>query len=72
MKITTAQHFHTSGDISKALGRPFSRVRWILGTRDIQPVGRAGIIRLYDDAAVERVRAELETADKRLRRMPSE
>ncbi len=64
MKITTAQHFHTSGDIARTLGQPFSRVRWILDTRDIQPIGRVGIVRLYNDAAIERVRAELESADQ--------
>ena len=59
-------------DIARVLGRPVSQVRHVLNTRfEIEPVGRAGIVRLYDDGAVDRVRSELEAIDRRFGRTPA-
>lgn len=50
----------TSGDIAQAVGRSVFQVRYILDSRrDICPVGRAGLVRLYSGEVVERVRVEL-------------
>lgn len=73
MQFVTAQHLYTSGDIAKILDRSVSQVRHVLNSRfDIEPVGRAGIVRLYDDSAVDRVRSELEAINqKRGTKMPA-
>ena len=48
---------HTVGDVARLLGTPIHRVEYILKTRpQIRPIGRVGIARVYDDAAVELVR----------------
>lgn len=52
--------FLTSGDIAQAVGRSVFQVRYVLDSRrDIRPVGRAGLVRLYSPDIIERVRAEL-------------
>ena len=56
----------TSGDIARTLDRGADCVRHILNSRrDIQPVARAGIVRLYGDDVVERVAAELALIEAR-------
>jgi len=54
----------TPGVIADELGVPLSRVLYVLRQRRIKPIGRAGIIRLYDREAVETVRAELLAIDQ--------
>jgi hypothetical protein len=51
----------TPGVIADELDMPLARVLYVLRTRShaIKPIGRAGVLRLYDKAAVEMVRAEL-------------
>ncbi len=59
----------TSGVIAVQLGEPLHRVQHVLATRDhIRPSARAGTLRLYDKQAVEMVREELLTINKRLGR----
>lgn len=58
----------SSGDIAKAVGRDAATVRHILDSRGIQPIGRAGIVRLFDRSVVERVRDELARVKPRRRR----
>ena len=57
----------TPGVIADELGVPVSRVIYILQKRshDIRPIGRAGVLRLYDRAAVEMVRNELSQMNQR-------
>ena len=55
----------TAGIIADELGAPLSRVLYILRHRNIKPIGRAGVLRLYDHAAVETVRAVLREMDRR-------
>lgn len=55
----------TSGDIARVLDANVSRVRQVLNTRPIEPVQRAGIVRLYDDKAVQAVREEIASMDAR-------
>ncbi len=51
----------TPGVIAEELGVPVSRVIYVLQKRSdaIKPIGRAGVLRLYDHGAVEMVRNEL-------------
>ena len=51
----------TPGVIASQLNVPLGRVLYVLRTRShfIHPIGRAGILRLYNQAAVDAVRDEL-------------
>ena len=54
----------TRGDIARALGVPPHEVGYVLDSRpDIEPVARAGIVRLYTRSVIDRVRAERECID---------
>jgi len=55
----------TPGVIASELDAPLSRVLYLLRKLDIQPIGRAGVLRLYDRGAVETLRAELERMTQR-------
>jgi hypothetical protein len=52
----------TPGIIAAELGVPLGRVLYILRTKGhlIKPIGRAGVLRLYDLAAVRMVRDALQ------------
>ena len=52
-------------EVGIELGAPLSRVLYILQKRRIKPIGRAGILRLYDRSAVETVREALREMDER-------
>ncbi len=55
-----APRLFTSGDIARVIDEKVTRVRHILNTRrHIRPVGRAGIVRLYDASAITAVTEEL-------------
>jgi hypothetical protein len=51
---------HTVGTLARACGEPVHRILYIIRTRGIAPVGRAGIVRLYDEAAARWVASELQ------------
>jgi hypothetical protein len=55
----------TAGVIAQELGAPLSRVLYALTKLNVKPIGRAGVLRLYDRAAVETVRQELNAIDQR-------
>lgn len=59
--VNGTPQLRTPGVIAEELGVPLSRVLYVLRTRShaIRPIGRAGILRLYDRSAVEAVRNEL-------------
>lgn len=68
MQLATATEIFTSGDLARELGRPVSQVRHILNSRAfIEPIGRAGVVRLYGPDAIEQVRRELLLVDDRRR-----
>ena len=58
----------TSGHIARLLNRPVDRVRHVLNTRDIAPIGRAGITNVYGASAVGLVEAELDRIEARKKR----
>lgn len=55
----------TSGVIADELGEPLSRVLYVLRKHNVRPIGRAGVIRLYDRAAVETVRCAISEINQR-------
>ena len=56
----------TPGVIADELGVPLGRVLYVLQTRrHIKPIGRAGVLRLYDREAVVLVEGELHAIDRR-------
>ena len=57
----------TAGVIADELDAPLSRILYVLRKRshDIKPIGRAGVLRLYDRTAVETIRNELHAMDER-------
>jgi hypothetical protein len=55
----------TPGVIAAEVDEPLNRVLYILRTRDIKPIGRAGCLRLYDRTAVDSVREALRAMAQR-------
>jgi hypothetical protein len=49
----------TVGIIAQRLGRPTHQVEYVIRTRHIEPIGRAGIARVFSDEAVERIGSEI-------------
>lgn len=68
MTITTTP-FVTASQIAEALGESVVRVRHVLATRDIRPVARAGLVRMFAPDAVDRVRQEIAAIDARTRKV---
>jgi hypothetical protein len=63
---TSSPRLITPGVIATRLHEPLHRVQRVLATRPhIQPVARAGTLRLYDSRAVAMVRYELNVIDAR-------
>jgi len=46
----------TIGEIAHRLGWPVHRVDYFLRSRRIEPVARAGILRIFSDDVIERLR----------------
>lgn len=61
---TSPPRLQTTGVIAEKLDVPLHRVLHVLATRGhIRPAARAGILRLYDNEAVEKIRQELESIE---------
>jgi hypothetical protein len=56
----TIPRLRTVGVIAQELDAPVSRVAYALRKLRVKPIGKAGIFNLYDAAAVETVRREVE------------
>jgi len=56
----TAPSLPTIGEIARRLGVPTHRVEYIIRARGIRPCGLAGNARVFDEAGVEAIAAELE------------
>ena len=66
MQKTSEPRLLSPGIIARELKVPLHRVLNVLATRQhIRPLARAGIIRLYERAAVAMVRQELNAIDAR-------
>jgi hypothetical protein len=53
----------TVGEIARRLGEPLHRVEYIIRARNIQPSGRAGNCRVFTDADVAYIAAQLRRID---------
>ena len=65
--LNTIPQLRTPGVIAGELGVSVNRVLYVLRKRsqDIRPIGRAGVLRLYDRDAVVLVANELRSIDRR-------
>ena len=54
----------TTGVIAERIGVPLHRVVYIIQSRGIKPIARAGPANVYDDAAMESVRDEVRRIDE--------
>jgi len=51
----------TPGSISKATGIPLFTVQYYLQSRGIEPIGRAGRLRVYGSDVIERIKGIYES-----------
>jgi len=66
METIEVPSLRTPGRLAAELGVPLHRILHVLNTRPhIQPVAKAGTLRLYNNAAVAKVRHELNAQDAR-------
>jgi hypothetical protein len=63
--VHTPPQLRTAGVIATEIGEPLARVLYVLRNRDIKPIGRAGVLRLYDRKAVDLVRDAIRDMDRR-------
>lgn len=53
----------TVGEIARRLGEPLHRVEYLIRSRNIRPAGWAGHARVFRDADLTRIAAELRRID---------
>ena len=53
----------TVGEIARRIGQPLHRVEYLIRSRNIQPTGIAGNVRVFSDEDVERIASELRRID---------
>jgi len=53
----------TIGEIARRLGVPVHRVEYVIRTRNLRPVARAGNLRVFSEADVAYVAGELRRMD---------
>jgi hypothetical protein len=70
MIATDTPQLRTPGVIAAEVDAPLSRVLYVLKKLSIKPIGRAGILRLYDKEAVARVREAISEMDRRQAWLP--
>ena len=58
-------HFTTAAQIAKHFNVSRDRVSYVLASQRIEPVARAGLVRLYRPDTIERVRDALAAQDQR-------
>lgn len=49
----------TIGHIAARCGVPIHRVEYVVKTRDIRPACRAGLARIFDESAADRIESEI-------------
>ena len=55
----------TVGEIARRLGEPIHRIEYVIRSRNIRPTCRAGSVRVFTDADVERIASYLRRIDDR-------
>jgi len=59
IEVRPIMNLRTIGQLAKELSVEQHQALYVIRTREIRPVARAGAYRLFDDAAVERIASEL-------------
>ena len=54
----------TVGEIARRLGVPVHRIEYVIRSRDVRPVSRAGNARVFTDADITYIRSELRRIDE--------
>ena len=62
--MSTVTPMPTIGEIARRLAEPVHRVEYIIKSRDIQPVGRAGNARVFAETDVTYIGSELRRIDE--------
>ena len=62
--MTSAPPFPTIGEIARRLGVSIHRIEYVIRARGIEPCGRAGNARVFDEATVDLISAELKQIEK--------
>jgi len=55
----------TVGEIARRLGESLHRIEYVIRSRNIQPAGRAGHVRIFDELDVAQIADELRLIDAR-------
>jgi len=61
---TTLPSYPTIGEICRRLDEPLHRVEYVIRSRGIQPVARAGNARVFAEGDVSLIRGELRRIDE--------
>lgn len=62
--MTEIETLLTVGEIARRLGKELHRVEYVIRSRNIPPVGWAGNARVFRDADLARIAAELDRIDR--------
>ena len=54
----------TIGGIARRTGYPIHRIEYVIRTRDVKPIGRAGTARIFSDSDVQYIASELRRIDE--------
>ena len=60
MRDTTVGEAVTAREIARTIGQPFHKVAYVLDSRQIEPLRRVGIVRLYSPAIISMVQEEID------------
>jgi len=61
--MATPPPIPTVGEIARRFGEPLHRIEYVIRSRGIKPLGRAGNARVFSELAVERIGEELRRID---------
>jgi hypothetical protein len=65
MMAETCEALATVGEIARRIDEPLHRIEYVIRSRGIRPAAVAGNVRVFDEAAVERIAAALRGIERR-------
>lgn len=63
--LNETANFITAGTMAERLGVPIHKVQYVLRSRQIEPVGKAGVLRVYSEEQLAEVAANLDAINDR-------
>lgn len=60
----------TTGEIARRVGQPKHVVEYLIRSREIQPISRAGIARVFGEDALAQIQSELQRVAEQRRAAP--